>query len=77
VRVTIDAAFGEETERFDFRFTCRDCFYFSGVRTSAGPDVPSGRHPPLCAHEWPNELHLERPPAGASEVVFCKEFELR
>lgn len=61
MRVPIDAGFGEERERFAFRFTCRDCFHYR----EGG-----------CAHEWPNEQHLEPPAEGADEVIFCKEFEL-
>ncbi len=61
MRVPIDGDFRTETERYQLRFTCRDCFHF---REGA------------CAHEWPNELHLEPPDPSAAEVVFCKEFEL-
>jgi hypothetical protein len=61
VRVPIDKSFAREVEKFSLQFTCRDCFHF---RAGA------------CAHEWPNELHLDPPEDGATEVVFCKEFEL-
>jgi len=81
VRVPIDGEFRAEAERYALRFTCRDCFHFrnSGRPVPAEPgreDAPSAHRSGACAHEWPNELHLEPPAEGAKEVIFCKEFEL-
>jgi len=58
--------FSQEVERYDLRYTCRDCAHF--VRAER-----------RCAHEWPLADHLAThdPADPAPEVVFCKEFELQ
>ncbi|HZS41299.1 MAG TPA: hypothetical protein VFF06_30930 [Polyangia bacterium] len=70
MRLLRNAAFEEERARFGLRFCCEDCGHF---------DDADGR----CRHDWPTELHRRARYAsdpnsvsGASDVVFCKEFEL-
>jgi hypothetical protein len=63
----VDGRFLREVERFDLRFTCRDCFHFAADGSR-------------CAHEWPNAEHLDPPsdplPGVTVDLLFCKEFEL-
>lgn len=57
----------EEARRFGLRSACRDCFYW---RASKGE----------CWHGWPDEGQRRWPldaDDGATEVAFCKEFELK
>ena len=61
MRVVVGEGFGVEAEQFTLRFTCADCFHY--LADTGG-----------CAHEWPNQEHMDLRPAR--EVVFCKEFEL-
>ena len=60
--------FDEEARRYGLRFTCEDCGMFDAARER-------------CRHGWPVEAHrLSRylaPPEPGSEVIFCKEFEVR
>lgn len=61
----------DEARRFELRSACRDCFFWREAAHA-------------CAHDWPNEGQqrwpLDAPDADGSvptEVMFCKEFELR
>jgi hypothetical protein len=70
VRFPLTRELIDESERFNLRSACRDCFFY----------VPSERR---CAHEWPDRgqsrFPLDAPEADGSrptEVEFCKEFEL-
>jgi hypothetical protein len=57
-------SFREERARFALRFTCEHCTYF---------DTEAER----CMHGYPNGEHrAARYELGATELVFCKEFEL-
>ncbi|MET0339839.1 MAG: hypothetical protein ABW252_02510 [Polyangiales bacterium] len=56
-------AFGEERQRFTLRFTCEHCTYF---------DACTER----CTHGYPNAVHRLAYNEDASELVFCKDFEL-
>lgn len=59
----------DEARRFNLKYACRDCFYWTRG---------------ACAHEWP-QIGQDRVPLDApnddgtlpTEAVFCKEFELR
>jgi len=57
--------FVEQRSRFELRFTCEHCCYFAAENER-------------CSHGYPNlehrAAHYEQ---GASDLVFCKEFELR
>ena len=65
MRLEPNPLFREECGLFELRFTCRDCAHF---------DLPAAS----CAHGYPVADHLDPPPdALGSELVFCKEFELR
>jgi hypothetical protein len=66
MRLRVDrAAFDAERRQHQLRFCCDDCAYF----------VPCTQQ---CAHGWPTEDHrLPRYECvSATDVVFCKEFEL-
>ncbi|MBI5512648.1 MAG: hypothetical protein HY909_02710 [Deltaproteobacteria bacterium] len=57
-------AFLAERARYQLRHTCEDCAHF----------VPREG---VCAHGYPNALHLRRAFLGVPLVgIFCKEFEL-
>ena len=57
--------FVHERARYALRFTCEHCTYF---------DVDSER----CMHGYPNREHrAARYEQGATDLVFCKEFELK
>ncbi len=61
--------FAEERARFALRHVCEDCALYD-ERIHA------------CAHEYPTDVHERAyydPPNGKppSDIVFCKEFELR
>ena len=56
-RVTLQLI--DEARRFDLRFTCDDCAYFTGDR---------------CAHGWPGG-ERRRELAAGEQIEFCKEFE--
>ena len=70
MRLPRDPRFTDEKKLFVLRHTCEECAFFVAAAES-------------CAHEWPTELHrrayYEPGPAAAapSEIVLCKEFELR
>ena len=57
-------SFVQERARFALRVTCEHCTYFN-VQTER------------CMHGYPNREHrVARYEQGATELVFCKEFEL-
>jgi hypothetical protein len=57
--------FQEQSAHYALRFTCEQCSYF----------VVDGAR---CSHGYPNHEHLaEHYRQDVSELVFCKEFELR
>lgn len=64
MRVSLNARFYEERERYALKFTCEDCTHF---------DAPKSR----CAHEYPNKMHLRAAfePGAEVHAMFCKEFE--
>lgn len=57
--------FAAQRVRYALHFTCEHCSHF----------VVEGER---CAHGYPNQLHREAHYANEdSDLVFCKEFELR
>ena len=67
MRSIADARFVEERIRFRLRQACEDCVHFVASEES-------------CAHGYPTEDHRAarfEALAVGSEVVFCKEWELR
>jgi hypothetical protein len=63
MRSRVDARLREEVARFELRYSCEHCAYFVSERGA-------------CAHGYPNAEHRLRELTQASELVFCKEFEL-
>lgn len=66
MRLPLGAEFRDQWERFAFRFCCEHCAHFD-------------RATQRCAHGWPTREHRlarYRDPR-CTELVFCKEFELR
>ncbi len=59
----VDDRFRREVREYRLRFRCESCASFD--------DVSGG-----CGNQYPNAPHREAGLDGASEVVFCKEFEL-
>jgi hypothetical protein len=62
VKTPVDARLRDEARRFVLRFACEDCGHWTGA---------------TCGNGWPGRVAreaLER--EDATEVVFCKEFEL-
>jgi hypothetical protein len=58
-------SFFEQRARFALRFTCEHCTYFDAERER-------------CMHGYPNREHrAARYEQGATDLVFCKEFELK
>jgi hypothetical protein len=54
----------DERTRFALRFTCEHCTYFHAERER-------------CTHGYPNAEHREaRYGENATELLFCKDFEL-
>ena len=57
--------FAEQSARYALRFTCEQCSYF----------VVEGQR---CSHGYPNHEHQSAHyEQEVSDLVFCKEFELR
>ena len=67
MRVPAGPSFDEERQRFALRFTCEHCAHFS---------PPRERKPAECRHGWPTAPHRLEAARDASEILFCKEFEL-
>lgn len=59
-------SFAEQVQAHAFRFCCEDCAFFSARADR-------------CAHGWPTREHRSKRyrSSDLTEVVFCKEFELR
>ena len=66
VKILVDGRFARQARELSLRFQCGDCFHY--VPETGG-----------CAHFWPNDEHKAPPPEGdeQSDLLFCKEFELR
>jgi hypothetical protein len=62
VRLPTTPEFAHERDRFAFVFSCEACGHFDRARDA-------------CRHGYPIDEHRAIP-AGAQELVFCKEFEL-
>jgi len=63
MKTRVDARLRSEGERYQLRFTCEDCAHFA----------PEAR---ACAHGYPNEAHRGIRLETATDLEFCKEFEL-
>ncbi len=61
MRTKVDARLRDEAARFALRFACDSCAHFD-ARSSA------------CVHGYPAAPRADA--LDASEIVFCKEFEL-
>jgi hypothetical protein len=63
VKTVTDARLRDEAARFALRFTCEECVHFDLPRALCGNGYPPG----------PRDGSLAR---DASELAFCKEYEL-
>ncbi len=59
----VDEQLRSEARRYSLRFTCENCAWF---------DAEGGK----CSHAFPNDAHRGIDLDLATEVAFCKEFEL-
>jgi hypothetical protein len=59
----VDERLRREAARYELRFACEACVHF---------DAAGGR----CANEYPTAPHRDVDLAQATELLFCKEFEL-
>jgi len=59
----VDALLKRQASEYRFRFGCETCAHFDAEARS-------------CANGYPTEPHLELDLERASEILFCKEFEL-
>jgi hypothetical protein len=63
MRTRIDDLLRREARRYDLRFSCESCAHY---------DAPGES----CANGFPVEAHRAIDLERASELFFCKEFEL-
>lgn len=59
----VDPRFLKEAQLYHLRFTCEVCAHF---------DVDSER----CGNGYPNGEHRSQALGSATQIVFCKDFEL-
>ena len=59
----VDSELREQAERFAFRYSCESCLHYDSERSE-------------CANGYPTEPHRLRDLGEATELIFCKEFEL-
>lgn len=87
MHVPRDARFDEDAERFALRFCCEDCGFFDARGERCRHGWPTALHRtaryrarlPVVAGDEGADRGSPDPEGGegATEVVFCKEFELR
>ena len=67
MKISVDNRFFSQSEKFNLKFCCESCAYFSAEEST-------------CAHFWPVGKHLVKANQPNAErrqdILFCKEFEL-